>query len=182
MGHLLDVALSVTTYQQCCTLNVCNNPIKTGKPTDEINEITNKGYSPTWTPTPIEVRFPVEIPWQVCHNVDPLHSGKLTGHVPRCWTARGWVMSLKDRLRRTDDAETVARLKSELKAIEDQKLGTPTGRSGHTGRRTLSVNCSGKIGGARARRLAVSSSVVTSYHSSYVAPKNRTGRSECGFV
>jgi hypothetical protein len=50
-------------------------------------------------------------------KIDALHSGRLTGRVPSSWTTTGWLISLKDRMNRTDDALQRDRFREEILAV-----------------------------------------------------------------
>ena len=53
--------------------------------------------------------------------IDPLYFGRLDGKVPAGWTLDGWLMSLRDRLRRVhergDERVVARRLEAEMDAI-----------------------------------------------------------------
>lgn len=69
------------------------------------------------------------IPWPI--DIDPLHTGRLTGKVPGDWSRDGWIMSLKDRIKRTRIQPGRRMLQAELGTIEDQELGEPRFNGGH---------------------------------------------------
>jgi hypothetical protein len=79
----------------------------------------------------------VSIPLEQC-IFDPLYLGLagLTGKVPDGWSRDGWVMSLQDRLTRTNDPVIRRRLRAELRACIPSPQGgnraplRPAGRAG----------------------------------------------------
>ncbi len=64
----------------------------------------------------------VFIPLEQC-IFDPLYRGTLTGKVPDGWSRDGWVMSLGDRMTRTDDKAMRDRLQAEIEAVEGEREG-----------------------------------------------------------
>jgi hypothetical protein len=71
---------------------------------------------PVPPPSPIPSDW-VAIPLEAC-LFDPLYRGTLTGKVPDGWSRDGWVMSLRDRMTRTDDKAVRKRLQDELDAVQ----------------------------------------------------------------
>lgn len=65
---------------------------------NETNELNEKRVAPAWTPSPTDTGVG-EIPWRLCLDVDPLHTGQLTGKVPPGWTREGWAIAQRNRLR-----------------------------------------------------------------------------------
>lgn len=72
-------------------------------------------YSPDHSDGSIPSDF-MEIPWPI--DIDPLHTGRLTGKVPPGWSRDGWIMVTRDRMTRTNDPELLRLLQAELDAIE----------------------------------------------------------------
>ena len=65
-------------------------------------------------PDPCEIRYEAPL-------FDPLYTGTLTGEVPHGWTRDGWIISLKDRMTRTDDPVMLDMLNRELKSVSESK-------------------------------------------------------------
>lgn len=53
---------------------------------------------------------------------DALYTGKLTGRVPDKWTKQGWIIAIRDRLKRTNDRVLRRLLRAELRAVEAEAV------------------------------------------------------------
>lgn len=51
-------------------------------------------------------------------ELDALYTGALTGRVPTSWSSDGWLLSLKNRMSRTDCPEMIERFRCEIESIK----------------------------------------------------------------
>ena len=51
-------------------------------------------------------------------KIDALYSGRLTGTVPPGWSRDGWVVAMRDNIRRTDDGWQRDRFIAEINAVD----------------------------------------------------------------
>jgi hypothetical protein len=135
MGHLLDIAKrnlkALPSSPQCCCVYVCSNTRETTPSRIAYNELNELNEQRVDAPEPIPPDW-VAIPLEQC-IFDPLYRGTLTGKVPDGWSREGWMMSLRDRMTRTDDKAVRERLQAEIRGVVGEAEADPAPGRGVTG-------------------------------------------------